>query len=68
MRLIKEEEVKKPPVVIEFEYEEALQMARSVMNDITWSETHASDLYSEFHSTLLEGLLPVDRARANVPI
>lgn len=55
MRVVKTD---RPPVVVEFDYDEARKLYFSSMNDFNWEETSEEDLWAEFNELLGEGLYP----------
>lgn len=48
----------RPPVVIEFNYDEARRLYASSTNDFPWDETTEEELWGMFNELLAEGLWP----------
>ena len=46
----------RPPVTIEFTYEEAKALRTAVLADLTWSETEHEDLWEAFESVLAKAV------------
>jgi hypothetical protein len=59
MRVVSNEPMK-PPITVEFTYDEAKRLARSFMNDVVWDDTHEYKLYSELYEVLTSHLSEVD--------